>query len=53
MKKGQSRMDNPETLLTLSTQNTGHINVREKQRGNQEWTILRHRQHGEHKTQNK
>jgi hypothetical protein len=29
-------MDNPETLLTLSTQDTEQINVREKQRGNQE-----------------
>ena len=27
--KGQQRMDNPETLATLGTQDTGQINVRE------------------------
>ena len=32
-------MDNPETLSTLSTQDTGQINVRENPGGNQEWTI--------------
>ena len=26
-------MDNPETLATLGTQNTGQINVRENRRG--------------------
>jgi hypothetical protein len=35
-------MDNPETLATLDTQNTGQINVRENRRGNQESTIQRH-----------
>jgi hypothetical protein len=70
-------MDNPETLPTLRTQNTGRrlektkgaikngqsrdtanigntkhgTKVRENQRGNQEWTIQRHCQHWEHKTQ--
>jgi hypothetical protein len=39
--KGQSRMNNPEKLETLGTQDTGRrktkqINVRENQRGNQE-----------------
>ena len=29
-------MNNPETLATSGTQNTGQINVRENQRGNQE-----------------
>ena len=37
--KGQSRMDNPETLATLETQDTRQINVRENQRVNREWTI--------------
>ena len=44
-------MDNPEILAT-QTQDTEQIHVRDKQRGNQEWTILRHWQH-RHKTQNK
>ena len=34
--KGQSRMDNPETQAKLGTRH---------RRGNQEWTIQRHRQH--------
>ena len=34
--KGKSRMDNPETQATLGTRH---------RRGNQEWTIQRHRQH--------
>ena len=39
--KGQSRMNNPEKLETLGTQDTGRrktkqINVRENRRGNQE-----------------
>ena len=38
-------MDNPETLSTLSTQDTGQINVRENRGDNHEWTILRHCQH--------
>ena len=37
-----TRMNNPETLVTPGTQNTGQIKVRENQRGNQEWTIQRH-----------
>ena len=53
---GQSRMDNPEKLETLGTQDTGRrqtkqINVRENRRGNQEWTIQRTWQHWVHKTQ--
>jgi hypothetical protein len=51
--KWQSRMDNPETLATLDTQNTEQINVRENQSGNQEWTIQRHWQHWMHKIQDK
>ena len=51
-------MDNTETPATLGTQDTGQrqakqINVRENRRGNQEWTIQRHRQHWVHKTQDK
>ena len=34
--KGQSRMDNPEQMATLSTRDTGQINVRENRWGNQE-----------------
>jgi hypothetical protein len=44
--------NNTETLITLGTQDTGQINVRENRRGNQEWTIQRHWQHWTHKTQN-
>ena len=46
-------MDNPETLATLGTQDTGQINVRENQSGNQEWTIQRDWQNCVHKTQDK
>ena len=72
-------MDNPETLTTLGTQDTGQrlektkgtikneqsrnsdnigytkhrTKVTEKQRGNQEWTIQKLRQHWVHKTQDK
>ena len=38
-------MDNPETLATLSTQDTGQINVKENRGGNQEWKIQRNCQH--------
>ena len=34
--RGQLRMDNQETLATLSTQNTGQINVKENRGDNQE-----------------
>ena len=46
-------MDNPEVLSTLSTQDTGEINVREKRTGNQEWAIQKHCQHWVHKTHEK
>ena len=39
--KGQSKKDNPETLLTQGTQDTGQINVREYRRGNKKQTIQR------------
>ena len=38
-------MDNPETLVALSTQDTGQINVKKNRGDNQEWTIQRHCQH--------
>ena len=38
-------MDNAETLATLSTQETGQINVRENRMDNQKWTIHRQWQH--------
>jgi hypothetical protein len=41
-------MDNPETLATLNTQDTGQINVRENRRRSKEWIILRHWQHWVH-----
>ena len=49
-------MDNPETLATLGTQETGRsqrkqINIRENRSDNQEWTIQRHWQNWAHKTQ--
>jgi hypothetical protein len=34
--RGNQEKDNPETLATLGTQDTGQINVRENPRGNQE-----------------
>ena len=34
-------MDNPETLSSLGTQDTGQINLRENREGNQKWTIQR------------
>jgi hypothetical protein len=52
-------MDNPKTLTTWSHKTQDeyqqhHINIRENWRGNQEWTIQRHWQHGHtrHKTDN-
>jgi hypothetical protein len=51
--KGQSKIYNPEKLATLDTQDTGKINVREYQRGNQKYTIHRNWQHKVHKTQDK
>ena len=47
---GQSKIDNPEKLATQDTQDTGQINVREYQRGDQKWTIQRNWQHRVHKT---
>jgi hypothetical protein len=38
--KGQSRQDNPETLVILGTQDTGQTNVRVNRRGNQDRTIV-------------
>ena len=46
-------MDNLEELSTMGTQDTGHINVRENRRVNQEWTIWRNCQQWAHKTQDK
>ena len=51
--KGQSRMDNSQTLAILRTQDTRQINVGENQRVNQERKIHRHWQHLGHKTQDK
>ena len=44
-------MDNPETLSSLGTQDTGQINLRENREGNQEWTIQRQCHHWVHETQ--
>ena len=41
--KGQSRIDNPETLATW-------VNIRENRRDNQELTIQKHWQQWTHKT---
>ena len=49
----QSRMDNPEILARLATQDTGQINVRESRWDNQEWTIQRYWQCWPLKTQDK
>jgi hypothetical protein len=51
--KGQSNIYNPEKLAKKGTRNTGKINFREYQRGNQKWTIQRNWQHKVHKTQDK
>ena len=32
-------MNNPEKLVTLGTQDTRQINVRDNRRGNREWTF--------------
>ena len=42
---GQSRMDNPEVLSTLSTQDTCQVDVRENGGSDQEWIIQRYCQH--------
>jgi hypothetical protein len=39
--EGAKKIDSPEKLAMQGTQDTGQINVRENQRGNQEWTIQR------------
>jgi hypothetical protein len=49
----QPRMYNLETLATLGTQDTGQINVRENQSGNQECTSQRDWQHEAHKWQSR
>ena len=59
--QGQSRMNNPEIMATLGTQDTGTIKneqsrddgniVYTRHRDNQEWTIQRWWQHCVHKTQ--
>ena len=46
-------MDNPETLSSLGTRDTGQINIRENRESNQEWTIQRHCNHWVHETQDK
>ena len=46
-------MDKPEKLTTYGTHDTGQINGREYQRGNQKWTIQRNWQQMEHMTQDK
>ena len=38
-------MDNPEALSTLSTQDTGQVDVRENQGGDEKWIIQRYCQH--------
>ena len=43
-------MDNPEILVTLGTQFTGQINVREYRWDHQEWTIQRYWQRWTHIT---
>ena len=50
---GQSRMDNPEILARLATQDSGQINVREIRWDNQEWTIQRYWQRWPLNTQDK
>ena len=46
--KGQSKIDIPQKLATLGTQDTGRRQT--KLRGNEEWTIQRNWQHWVHKT---
>ena len=58
--KGQSKMDSPEKLATLGTQDEGAIKNEQsretgnigytRRRGNQKWTIQRNWQHWVHKT---
>ena len=49
--KGPSRIDNPETLVTLGTQDTGQINLRENLKGQSRTDIHRHWQHWAQMTQ--
>jgi hypothetical protein len=49
--KGKSQIYHSEKLATEGTQDTGQINFREYQRGNQKYTIQRNWQHRVHKTQ--
>jgi hypothetical protein len=51
--RGQSRMDNAETLATLSTRDTGQVDVRENRGGHQEWAIQRYGQHRVHRIHEK
>ena len=48
-RKGKLRMDNPETLATLGTQDKDKYNVREYRKGNPKWTLQRNWQHRVHK----
>ena len=50
---GHSRMDNPEILARLATEDFGQIHARENRWDNQEWTIKGNWQRWAHKTQDK
>jgi hypothetical protein len=52
LEKTKGAIKNGQSRDTANIANTKHrTKVRENQRGNQEWTIQRHCQHWEHKTQ--
>ena len=52
LEKTKGAIKNGQSRDTANIGNTKHgTKVRENQRGNQEWTIQRHCQHWEHKTQ--